>query len=84
MEIEKYEHQVPECEPDLHSKTQQVQHLFKFKSFYDQMDVDAGQHLANTKVIIELTDILGAQVLFKIGHTEGGDLKIVPCFLLKG
>lgn len=46
----------PEVEPDLDQRMQKVQGLFKFKSFYDQMDFNSEQILAIRKAIIELTD----------------------------
>lgn len=43
-------------EQDLDQKALKVQELFKFKSFYDQMDFSSKQRLATTKAILELTD----------------------------
>lgn len=42
--------------PDLNNMGERVQHLYKFKHFYDQMDFNPEQRLAITKSIIELTD----------------------------
>lgn len=44
-------------EPNLDRMAQWVQHLFKFKHFYDQMDINLEQRLAITKCINELTPI---------------------------
>lgn len=46
----------PEVEPDLDQRALKVQELFKFKSFYDQMDFSSKQRLAITKTIMELTE----------------------------
>lgn len=45
-----------EDEQDLDQRALKVQELFKFKSFYDQMDFNSKQRLAITKAIMELTN----------------------------
>lgn len=47
MEIERGEQKDPEEEPNLDRMAQQVQILFKFNNFYNQMDFDVGQRLVN-------------------------------------
>lgn len=46
----------PEDEQDRDRRALKVQKLFKFKSFYDQMDFNSKQRLAITKAIMELTN----------------------------
>lgn len=55
----------PEDEPDLDQRALKVQELFKFKSFYDQMDFISKQRLAITKAIVELTDSMESANLFE-------------------
>lgn len=47
---------IPEGEPDSVRMTQQVQNLFKFKNFYNQMDFSPKGCVAISKAIIELID----------------------------
>lgn len=44
-----------EAKPNLDKMVERVQHLFKFKHFFDQMGFSSEQRLAITKSIIELT-----------------------------
>lgn len=54
---------IPEGKPDLDRMAQQVENLFKTRSFYNQMDLTAEQHLVIAKAIIELTDPSGGSAL---------------------
>lgn len=45
-----------ESKPDINQMAGRVQHLHKFKHFYDQMDFSPEQRLAISKSIIKLTD----------------------------
>lgn len=47
------------------------------------IDTNAGQHLAMTKGIIELTDSLKTLTLFRTSHIGGGYLKKRPWFSTK-
>lgn len=72
IEIEKDEQQKLESKPHLDRMTQQVQNLFKFKNFYDQMDFDASGSLEITKAIIEQTNFSRGSGLFQSRPHGGG------------
>lgn len=61
---------------------QQVQNLFKFKNFYDQVDFDACQHLAIKKAIIDLMGSLGGSSLVQnrpCGGRKSEDSAVIFC-----
>lgn len=45
-----------EGDPNVDKMAQQVQNLFKFSDFYDQMNFNPEQRSAMTKAIIKLSD----------------------------
>lgn len=67
--VERTDEEMPEVELELDRMAQQVQNLFKFRNFYNQMHLDPDQGLAS-KVIIELTDLSGGFDLIKRRCTE--------------
>lgn len=58
-----------EEEVDLDQRALKVQELFKFKSFYDQIDFNFKQRLAITKAIMELTNPMENIILVE-GRTK--------------
>lgn len=78
MKVEgNYAHQ-PEGELVFDNMAQQVQNLFIFKNFYEQMDFSTDQHLAITEAIIKLANSLWSHALLSEGHVEEFDLMTMP------
>lgn len=61
-----------EGEPNLDMMAQRAENLFKFKNFYDQMDISPEECLAITKAIIELINPSRGSGLIK-RKSQGGD-----------
>lgn len=72
----------PEDEEDLDQRASKVQGLFKFKNFYDQMDLNLKQRIAITKAIMKLTDSTeGVTFLRKILRETTGSKTTCWCFM---
>lgn len=72
---------MPRVEPNLDSMAQEVQKLFMFKNFFDQMDLNVNQRLPTKKKIIDLSDFKGGSDLVKKLTHERTSSNLMPGLL---